>query len=76
MVVNQMSAAICGNGPLCPRGHPLSRSARYGSRVGALFALMLPGLVVLLVALAAVEHAWSRLGRRSSTAPVAYLDPR
>ena len=30
-----------------------------------LFALTLPGLVVLLVLLAAVEHALSRLGRRS-----------
>ena len=30
---------------------------------GVLFALTLPGLVVLLVGLAAVEHAWSRLGR-------------
>jgi hypothetical protein len=29
---------------------------------GVLFALTLPGLVVLLVVLAAVEHAWSRLG--------------
>ena len=33
--------------------------------MGALFALTLPGLVVLLVVLAAFEHAWSRLGRRS-----------
>jgi hypothetical protein len=32
---------------------------------GVLFALTLPGLVVLLVVLAAVEHAWSRLGLRS-----------
>ena len=32
---------------------------------GVLFALTLPGLVILLVVLAAVEHAWSRLGRRS-----------
>ena len=32
---------------------------------GVLFALTLPGLVMLLVVLAAVEHAWSRLGRRS-----------
>jgi Family of unknown function (DUF6191) len=32
---------------------------------GALFALTLPGLVVLLVVLAALEHAWSRMGRRS-----------
>ena len=32
---------------------------------GVLFALTLPGLVVLLVAVASVEHAWSRLGRRS-----------
>jgi hypothetical protein len=32
---------------------------------GVLFALTLPGLVVLLVVLATVEHAWSRLGRRS-----------
>ena len=30
-----------------------------------LFALTLPGLVILLVALATLEHAWSRLGRRS-----------
>ncbi|SOE03592.1 DUF6191 domain-containing protein [Blastococcus haudaquaticus] len=33
--------------------------------MGALFALTLPGLVILLVVLAAFEHAWSRLGRRS-----------
>ena len=32
---------------------------------GVLFALTLPGLVLLLVALAVAEHAWSRLGRRS-----------
>ena len=32
---------------------------------GVLFALTLPGLVVLLVAVAAAEHVWSRLGRRS-----------
>ena len=32
---------------------------------GVLFALTLPGLVILLVVLAAVEHVWSRLGRRS-----------
>src|SRR3954451_21902864 len=31
----------------------------------ALFALTLPGLVILLVVLASLEHAWSRLGRRS-----------
>jgi hypothetical protein len=32
---------------------------------GVLFALTLPGLVMLLVVLAAVEHAWSRRGIRS-----------
>lgn len=32
---------------------------------GVLFALTLPGLVILLVGLAIVEHAWSRVGRRS-----------
>jgi hypothetical protein len=32
---------------------------------GVLFALTLPGLVILLVVVAAVEHAWSRVGRRS-----------
>lgn len=32
---------------------------------GVLFALTLPGLVVLLVAVATVEHLWSRFGRRS-----------
>jgi hypothetical protein len=32
---------------------------------GVLFALTLPGLVVLLVGVAAAEHLWSRLGRRS-----------
>ena len=32
---------------------------------GVLVALTLPGLVILLVVLAALEHAWSRLGRRS-----------
>jgi hypothetical protein len=32
---------------------------------GVLFALTLPGLVILLIVLAAVEHAWSRLGLRS-----------
>lgn len=30
-----------------------------------LFALSLPGLVILLVALAVVEHAWSRRGAPS-----------
>ena len=33
--------------------------------VGVLFALTLPGLVVLLVVVAAAEHVWARLGRRS-----------
>ena len=33
--------------------------------VGALVALTLPGLVILLVVLATAEHLWSRLGRRS-----------
>ena len=33
--------------------------------IGVLFALTLPGLVVLLVVVATLEHAWSRLGRRS-----------
>ena len=32
---------------------------------GVLFALTLPGLVVLLVVVAAAEHFWARLGRRS-----------
>jgi hypothetical protein len=32
---------------------------------GLLFALTLPGLVILLVAVAIAEHAWSRAGRRS-----------
>ena len=32
---------------------------------GVLVALTLPGLVVLLVVVATVEHAWSCLGRRS-----------
>ena len=32
---------------------------------GVLFALTLPGLVVLLVVVATAEHAWSRVGRRS-----------
>ncbi len=32
---------------------------------GLLFALTLPGLVILLVAVAVGEHAWSRAGRRS-----------
>ena len=33
--------------------------------VGVLFALTLPGLVVLLVVVAAAEDVWARLGRRS-----------
>ncbi len=33
--------------------------------VGVIFALTLPGLVILLVGVAAVEHACSRVGRRS-----------
>jgi hypothetical protein len=33
--------------------------------IGVLFALTLPGLVVLLVVVATVEHVWSRLGRSS-----------
>ena len=47
--------------------HPCPCAERYGRPVGAgvLFAITLPGLVILLVVLAAVEHAWSRLGRRS-----------
>jgi hypothetical protein len=32
---------------------------------GVLFALTLPGLVILLVVVATAEHAWSRAGRRS-----------
>jgi hypothetical protein len=32
---------------------------------GVLFALILPGVAILLVVLAAAEHAWSRRGRRS-----------
>jgi hypothetical protein len=36
-----------------------------GVGIGAVFALTLPGLVILLVVVAAVEHAWSRMGRRS-----------
>ena len=32
---------------------------------GVLVAFTLPGLVVLLVAMAAAEHAWSRVGRKS-----------
>jgi hypothetical protein len=36
-----------------------------GVGIGVLFALTLPGLVILLVVLAGVEHAWSRFGRRS-----------
>jgi hypothetical protein len=32
---------------------------------GVLFALTLPGLVILLVIVAVAEHAWSRAGRRS-----------
>jgi hypothetical protein len=36
-----------------------------GVGIGVLFALTLAGLVILLVVLAGVEHAWSRFGRRS-----------
>jgi len=32
---------------------------------GVLFAMVLPGLAILLVVLAAAEQAWSRRGRRS-----------
>jgi hypothetical protein len=32
---------------------------------GVLFAMTIPGLVILLVVVATVEHAWSQLGRRS-----------
>ncbi len=32
---------------------------------GVLFALTLPGLVILLVAVAVAEQVWSRAGRRS-----------
>ncbi len=32
---------------------------------GVLFSLTLPGLVLLLVVVATLEHAWSRAGRRS-----------
>ena len=34
--------------------------------VGMLVALTLPGVVLLLVAVAVVEQVWSRLGRRSA----------
>ena len=42
----------------------------YGGRVGLglLVALTLPGLVLLLIAGAVAEQAWSRLGRRSPLA--------
>ena len=33
--------------------------------IGLLVALTLPGLVLLLIAAAVAEQAWSRLGRRS-----------
>jgi hypothetical protein len=33
--------------------------------VGLLVSLTLPGVVLLLIAVAAAEQAWSRLGRRS-----------
>jgi hypothetical protein len=32
---------------------------------GVLFAMTIPGLVIVLVVVATVEHAWSQLGRRS-----------
>jgi hypothetical protein len=32
---------------------------------GVLFALILPGVAILLVVLAVAEHAWARRGRRS-----------
>jgi len=32
---------------------------------GVLFAMVLPGLAILLVVLAVAEHVWSRHGRRS-----------
>ena len=38
---------------------------RAGTGIGVLFAFTLPGLVVLLVAVATVEHGGARLGRRS-----------
>jgi hypothetical protein len=45
----------------------LGGGSPYGSRMGpgVLVALTLPGLVILLVVLAAAEHAWARVGRRS-----------
>jgi Family of unknown function (DUF6191) len=42
-----------------------SRSTVPGMAAGTLFALTLPGLVVLLVALGVAESLWSRPGRRS-----------
>src|SRR5688500_10280287 len=35
---------------------------------GVLFALILPGVAILLVVLAVAEHRWARRGRRSSLA--------
>src|SRR3712207_4187461 len=51
--------------PFCHRRR--ARGVLYRGRVGLglLVALTLPGLVLLLVAGAVVEQAWSRLGRRS-----------
>ncbi len=42
----------------------MSRATVPGVAAGMLFALTLPGVVLLLVVGAAAEHAWSRAGRR------------
>jgi hypothetical protein len=67
MVLIHRRVAINGNLLLCAHDADLSSRSRWGDLMGAsvLFALTLPGLVILLVVLASAEHAWSRLGRRS-----------
>jgi len=59
------------------------RRCRWGTAAGVLFAPTLPGLAVLVVVVAALEHAWSRQGvpgpppnRRIDLPSLAYLGPR
>jgi hypothetical protein len=59
------------------------RRYRKVTAAGVLFALTLPGLAVLVVVVAALEHAWSRQGvpshppnRRIDLDRVAYLGCR
>jgi hypothetical protein len=59
--------AILHDGHTCADLSPRAATRRYRDVIaaGVLFALTLPGPVLVLVVVATAEHAWSRPGRRS-----------